>query len=217
MGQKAIIFDLDGTLLDSIADLGNCMNTVLQARGLPIHSIAAYKYFVGDGLEMLIRRALPPLEAANEASVADCRRHMRQEYDQRWAETTAPYPGIPQLLDDLVAGGCPLAILSNKPHDYTRLIVARLLPAWPFACVVGARPGVNHKPDPAAAWEIARELNVPPESILFVGDTAVDMQTATRAGMIAVGAAWGFRSVAELSANGARHIIFRPADLPGIL
>lgn len=211
MGFEAIIFDLDGTLLDTIEDLTDSMNQVLSRFGFPGHDREAYKYFIGDGIDVLVRRALPP-ENRDEEMVARCVVAMREEYSLRWDKKTRPYPGIPELLDALFQRGLSLAILSNKPHDSSQMVVAKLLPKWPFQIVLGARPSVPKKPDPAAALEIAERLHLTPGKFLYLGDTGTDMKTAIDAGMFPVGALWGFRTAQELIDHGAKALVEKPLD-----
>lgn len=214
MGERfeAAIFDLDGTLLDSLGDLADSMNAVLRGSGLPEHPRAAYKRFVGEGVQVLAQRALPPGQRDDE-TVARTVAAMLEEYQHRWDATSAPYPGVPELLDALTARGLQLAMLSNKPEAFTRRIAERFFGRWPFAAVRGARPDVPKKPDPTAARAIATQLDVAPDQILFVGDTAIDMRTATAARMFPVGVLWGFRGVEELRGAGARALIAEPAAL----
>jgi phosphoglycolate phosphatase len=212
MTFKAVIFDMDGTLLDTLADLSDSMNQVLSRFGFPGHTQEAYKYFVGEGVDLLVRRALPP-EKRSESLVAQCISAMREEYGLRWDKKTRPYPGIPELLDALAQRGLPMAILSNKPHDFSLLVAAKLLQPWTFQIILGARPSVPKKPDPRAAFEIAETLHLPTDQILYLGDTGTDMKTAVAAGMFPVGVLWGFRTASELTAEGARVLIARPQDL----
>ncbi|MDD3580591.1 MAG: HAD family hydrolase [Desulfobacca sp.] len=216
MRYQAVIFDLDGTLLDTLADLAASMNYVLARFGCPTHEVEAYKYFVGGGMENLARRALPE-DRRDEATVAQSFAALMADYHQRWTEHTHPYPGIPELLEGLTARRIRMTILSNKPDDFSKMCVARLLPDWHFELVVGVRPGGPIKPDPAGALEIAAALNLPPAAFLYLGDTSTDMQTATAAGMFAVGALWGFRTAEELSRNGAQVLIARPPELLALL
>ncbi|MBM9536996.1 HAD family hydrolase [Desulfobulbus alkaliphilus] len=216
MRYKAIIFDLDGTLLDTLDDLAAAANQALAAMGQPGHPVANYRYFVGDGLRTLMARILPePLQS--RAGIETAMALFEKEYATSWHQRSAPYPGITDLLDQLTAAGWPMSILSNKPHDFTRICVQRLLPHWAFAPLLGQRPGVPKKPDPAAVFEIAAFLDCQPDDILYVGDTAVDMQTASAAGMDAVGVLWGFRTREELQAAGARYLISRPDQLLPLL
>lgn len=216
MSYRAVLFDLDGTLLDTLADLAAAGNAALRAMGLPEHPVEAYRYFVGDGMERLVRRLLPA-ECGDAATLAACGARMRAEYAARWADTTRPYAGVAELLDALAARRLPLAVLSNKPDEFTQLCVARLLPQWRFEVILGAQAGWPRKPDPATALEIARRLAVPPADVLYLGDTNTDMQTATAAGMFAVGVLWGFRTANELLAAGARVLLAQPTELLDLL
>ena len=212
MSYKAVLFDLDGTLLDTLDDLANAGNRVLAARSLPVHPVAAYRYFVGDGIATLVERILPP-ELRSRDEITQTVAAFQREYAANWDEHSAPYQGIAEMLDALVAGGLRLAVLSNKPEDFTRLCVERLLAAWPFDPVFGQRAGVPKKPDPAGALAAACELGLEPAEILYVGDTSIDMRTARAAAMDPVGVLWGFRDAAELQAAGAARLISDPAEL----
>lgn len=212
MRFKAVLFDIDGTLLDTLEDLGGSMNTVLQSFGFPVHAIPAYKYFVGDGLEMLVRRTLPE-NRRDRTHINEATGRMRAEYARRWADKTRPYDGIPPLLDRIVARGLKLVVLSNKPDGPARQVIAHFFGRWHFEIVMGARPSVPNKPDPAGARQIAAMLDLPPEDFLYLGDTGVDMQTAVLSGMYAAGVLWGFRQADELMDAGARMLVRRPADL----
>jgi len=215
MSYKAVLFDLDGTLLDTLEDLANAGNRVLAAQSLPQHPVDAYRYFVGAGIATLVEKILPPSHRQPEviqATVAEFKR----VYAENWQECTVPYAGIPEMLDRLVAGGVQLAILSNKPDDFTQLCVRELLPQWSFQPVFGQRPGVAKKPDPAGALEAAATLGCSPEEVLYVGDTSIDMQTARSAGMHPVGVLWGFRGAEELKESGAAWLISQPEELLSI-
>ncbi|MGE5257517.1 MAG: HAD family hydrolase [Hyphomicrobiales bacterium] len=212
MKFEAVIFDLDGTLLNTLDDLADSMNCVLERNRLPKHEPAAYKYFVGDGMDMLVRRALP-MDVADSGEFQRFLREMKNEYALRWAEKTRPYEGVPEMLEAFSADGLDMAVLTNKPDDATRQIIRRFLPDAPFRLVIGATPEKPKKPDPAVALEIAGRLNLPPERFVFVGDSSIDMRTAVAAGMFPVGALWGFRTREELIAAGAKMLFERPADL----
>ena len=214
--RKCVLFDLDGTLVDSLADLANSMNRVLTRQGLPPHPIQAYRYFVGNGINTLVQRALP-VEAQQQNLVQDCVQKMRQEYAMHWADTTRPYPGIAQLLDTLATLGIQMAILSNKPDELTQEVVRKLLPEWDFAAVAGARETIPKKPDPAGALRIANLLHHEPADFLYLGDTNTDMQTARAAGMFAIGALWGFRTADELKEHGAQALLAVPMELCPLL
>ncbi len=209
---KCILFDLDGTLLDSLDDLALSMNSVLTHLGFPAHEISAYRYFVGDGMETLVRRALPP-DKLHDAIISQCLSAMQQKYGEQWHRTTRPYPGIPELLDGLDALSIPKVILTNKPHAFTLQIVDRLLADWKFDRIAGARPEIPKKPDPAGALLLATEMGIKPENFVYLGDTNTDMQTACAANMFPVGALWGFRTAAELKKNGAKDLAADPLEI----
>ena len=212
MKFKAILFDLDGTLLDTLADLANSMNAALTSLSFPTHPIEAYRHFVGDGVDMLARRTLPK-DHLDEETVSKCLAEMKNQYSKRWADDTVPYPGIGELLTSLDELGITKIIFSNKPDDFTQLTVTKLLSPWTFKIVRGIKPGTPKKPNPTAALQIAAELNLTPAQILYLGDTNTDMQTATNAGMYPVGALWGFREAKELKANGAKALVEKPQDV----
>ncbi len=273
---SAVIFDLDGTLLDTLDDIAGAMNTVLRARGLPPHSAEAYKRIVGEGIGEAVRRAFatpspstpspsapspsaspssPSSSSASPSSslsshsshsstsspavpvtpspapspaptppsplsdddVEAIIRDYRREYAAAWRLNSRPYPGITDLLRALEARSIKSAVLSNKSHPFTEAMVRELLPGHPFAAVRGALPDQPLKPDPATALDIASALGVPPSSCLFLGDTMIDMQTAVAAGMVPVGALWGFRTEEELRAHGAAAVIAAPLDLLALL
>jgi phosphoglycolate phosphatase len=207
-----VIFDLDGTLIDSIGDLADAMNSVLESLSHPTHPRDNYRFFVGDGIEILVRRALPP-EVVDQTDIADVVGLMRREYSTRWTATTRPFPEIPELLVQLHARDICTAVLSNKPDFPTREIVDELFADKPFKIVRGALDGVPLKPDPSSVLGIISELGQSPQQSVFVGDTAVDMATGVNAGMRSVGVTWGFRDAAELLEAGADHIINRPQEL----
>ncbi|HHN46543.1 MAG TPA: HAD family hydrolase [Planctomycetes bacterium] len=212
MPRSAVLFDLDGTLLDTIEDLGDSMNAVLRSLGLPLHDYEAYKVFVGDGIRNLVMRALPE-ERRDEGSLKHCRDLLWAEYSKRWRDKTRPYADIPEMLDALAARNIAMAILSNKPDEFTQKVVGAMLSRWRFAAVQGMREGVPIKPDPSAALDIAGKLGIAPADFVYLGDTGTDMKTAASAGMFAVGALWGFRSGEELAASGARMLIRSPLEL----
>lgn len=216
MPFKAVIFDLDGTLLNTIEDIADAANAVLQRRGFPQHDLKTYKHYVGEGIEKLVERALPDTVTGSEL-VHQCVAAMRQEYRSRWHNKTRSYDGIPELLDRLVDRGIRLTILSNKPDDFTKMMVESFLPQWHFEMVQGADSSIPRKPDPSAALRIARTLAVPENEFLFVGDSGIDMQTSVAAGMFPVGALWGFRTAEELIANGARALLGKPLELLELL
>jgi phosphoglycolate phosphatase len=214
---QAIILDVDGTLLDTLRDLADSMNSTLRHFGFPVHKLEKYKYFVGDGLENLVRRSLPDSAKTDPGLISRCIEMMQQIYERNWNVKSRPYPGIPELLDALTARGLKMAVLSNKPHELTQKAIEGLLPAWRFEVVMGERPPVPRKPDPSSALEIANRLGVEPARFLYLGDTATDMKTANAAAMYAVGALWGFRNAEELIESGAKKLIAKPAELLELL
>ena len=216
MNFKAVIFDLDGTLLDTIADLTDSMNIALNHFGFPGHDAETCKMFVGDGVEMFAFRALPET-SRDQGMVNKCASLMRQEYRNHWAKKTHAYEGIPELLDELTRLNLKMAVLSNKPDDSTKEMVAELLSKWQFHPVVGAQLSVPKKPDPTLAIQISQQLRVPPEQFLYLGDTGTDMKTAQGAGMFAVGALWGFRFAEELEEAGAEVLVKHPRDVLELL
>lgn len=213
--MKAVIFDLDGTLLNSLEDLADACNAALTRAGYPPHALEAYRKFVGNGIETLIRRALPTEEADRmgrtkfTAMVDD----MRYSYGSAWNAKSAPYPGINDALKALAAQGKRLGVLSNKPHDWTVEIIRHYFPLVPFDDVRGAMPGVPHKPDPTAALDMAARWDLSPDECGFVGDSNVDIHTAVAAGMIPVGVTWGFRDREELLTAGAQYLVHTAPDL----
>jgi phosphoglycolate phosphatase len=216
MTYRAIVFDLDGTLLDTLEDLADSMNEVLAERGFPTHPVDAYRYFVGSGIVDLVALALPEPERT-EARIAECVAGMREVYGRRWDNRTLAYDGVPELLDALTERGVKMAVLSNKPDGPTKLAAQKLLPRWRFERVYGQRDGVPKKPDPAGAIALAAELGVEPSECLYLGDSGSDMQTAVAAGMFPAGALWGFRTADELTEAGARALIAHPAQLLELL
>jgi len=212
--SRAVLFDLDGTLADSLADLANATNWALAQLGYPTHPLESYRYFVGDGARQLCARALP---ADKQNLVDDTLRLMRERYDAHCFDLTKLYTGIPELIATLAARHFRLAVLSNKPDHFTKRMITHYFDPSPFAIVRGQLPNVPLKPDPTAALQIAQELGVPPAQWLYLGDTNTDMQTARRAGMHAVGVLWGFRDREELIETGAEHIVARPEELLDLL
>jgi len=214
---QAIILDVDGTLLDTLQDLADSMNSTLRHFGFPVHELEKYKHFVGDGMENLVRRSVPDWAKTDPRMISRCLEMMQQIYERNWNVKSRPYPGIPELLDALTARGLKMAVLSNKPHDLTQRAIEGLLPVWRFEVVMGERPPVPRKPNPSSALEIANRLGVEPAGFLYLGDTATDMKTANAAAMYAVGALWGFRNAEELIESGAKKLIAKPAELLELL
>lgn len=216
MEFKGIIFDLDGTLLNTLDDIGSCANHVLKKRGFPVHEIGEYRYFIGDGAAMLMQRALPE-NNRDPDMVAACVQEFNAVYQKNGDSKTVLYPGIPELLDELTEMKTKKAILSNKPHELTLRSVQNLLARWRFNLVFGQRDHVPRKPDPAGALEIAAHLDIVPSEILYLGDSSVDMKTAVSAGMFPVGVLWGYREKDELRENGAGKFVNHPYEILDLL
>lgn len=210
--MQALLFDLDGTLIDSLEDLADAVNAMLTEHGYPTRPLELFPQYIGEGVNKLVERALPegsrsPKEI--EARSADYQRH----YESRWNNKTRPYPGMMDTLVTLREKGLKLAVLSNKPDHFTQLCCEYFFPAGTFDYVRGALPHVPRKPHPEAALDIAGRLGITPADCGYLGDSGLDMEMACAAGMLAIGALWGFRSEAELRENGAQHLIGKPEDL----
>ncbi|MHC4870945.1 MAG: HAD family hydrolase [Planctomycetota bacterium] len=212
MDYKAVIFDLDGTLLDTIDDLADSANDTLDTLGFAPHSVDKYKIYVGDGIEMLVKRALPEANR-DEKTVKKAVELQRKSYASKWNNKTSPYEGVIDLLKELKQRGIKSSVFSNKPDDFTKMCVTEFLPVHLLDIVQGARTGVPRKPNPAGALEISGRLSILPEETVYVGDTNTDMQTAVSAGMLPVGVLWGFREEQELKDSGAARIISKPEEL----
>ena len=212
MEFDGVIFDLDGTLVDTLADIADAMDRVLALEGAPGHSYDEYRYLIGHGIRNLVTESLPAGLRTDER-VARCYKRMIDDYGRNSLVKTRPYDGVGELIRKLCAEGVPLAIHSNKSDELTQDIVAALLDPADFVAVHGARPDAPLKPDPAVALAIAARFEVPPARVVYLGDSLVDMRTARAAGMIAVGASWGFRTREELVGSGAAVVIDAPLDL----
>jgi phosphoglycolate phosphatase len=212
MKPNAIIFDLDGTLLDTLADIGDSVNQMLAEFGLPGHTPDDYRRFIGNGIKRLVMRALPEAQRSPEMIASSVRR-AREIYWENWNVKTRPYDGIAELLEGLKHRQVPLAVLSNKPHDFTVRYVDAYFGHEAFQVVMGHGDRFPVKPDPASALEIARLMDVPPSAFFFVGDSAADVKAAAAAGMHSVGAGWGFRGPKELQENGCRTLVEHPLEI----
>ncbi len=210
------IFDLDGTLLNSIADLAASVNYALLRHGYPEHDLSLYPGFVGNGALQLIERALPETARTTEQILRLCEDFI-DYYSRHNTELTCPYPGIPELLDGLHLRGIGLAVASNKYHEGTVKLVDHFFGRIPFKAVLGQREHIPIKPDPTIVYEILDRTGVEKSNTLYIGDSGVDMQTAVNSGTIAVGVTWGLRSRSELEDNGARFIIDRPEEIKEII
>ena len=212
----AVIFDLDGTLLDTLTDIAEAANQVLEMHGVRRHPVDSYRRFVGDGVAKLFVRSLPS-DKCGAGDIRDYVRQFREAYARTWKQTTKPFAGIPELLDTLTVNNTPTAVLSNKPHESTQLCTQEFLSHHVFQMVLGYREGTPRKPDPSSALEIVEHLSVDPQSCAYLGDTPTDMQTSNAAGMYSVGVSWGFCPREELVDHGAQAILDHPLDLLPIL
>ena len=212
MSKHAVIFDLDGTLADTLEDIADNMNRVLAGMGFPTHEYDAYRFYVGGGLRNLVIQCLPK-NARTEEIIAACHDQMVAEYHIHYINKTRLYDGISELLDVLLLRGIKLAVLSNKADSLTQKICAVLLKNRNFDIILGATERFPRKPNPSPALFISRQMGVNPANIYYLGDSDVDMKTAVAAGFYPVGAGWGFRSKEELFENGAREVIYEPAQL----
>ena len=210
--MKAVIFDLDGTLLDTLADIADSMNAVLAKYGLPLHNINDYKLFVGDGADNLVIRSVTGVELA-ELTISRLVTEYKTEYLKRQANKTRPFEGIPELLSTLAEHDVKMAVLSNKSHIATLEVMAHYFPDIYFCALIGHRTGYPIKPDPSGVLEILGIMELPREEALYVGDSGTDMQTASAAGIRAVGALWGYRDKEELEENGAAAFAEHPLDI----
>lgn len=213
--QKAIIFDLDGTLIDSLEDIAVCMNQVFEEMGLPTHEINDYKKFVGGGVDILVENALANSQTKEVKKQVSIR--FKEIYDQNLHAKTLPYDGIYDLLAKLEEANIKMGILSNKPHKFTCQYAKSLFKDYNFLEVHGQKEHINKKPDPKAAIDIANSFGLDCSEIYFVGDTKVDMQTAKNANMKAIGVLWGFREEEELREHGADFIVKKPSDIFDII
>ena len=214
MKYQAVVFDLDGTLVDTLRDIGESANFMLGQLGLPTHPIEAYRQKVGDGVVKLVERALP----ADRADLLETALEIHRGYFRdHLIVHSRPYAGILEMLEELKQLSIPLAVLSNKPDSLTREICRHFFGTNTFDLVMGHREEMPLKPDPASARSLALEIGIDPAHIAYVGDTSVDMQTANRAGMFAVGVTWGFRDRRELENYGSDVVIDRPEELSVLL
>ena len=209
---KAFIFDLDGTLIDSLADIAESINRMLEARGYPRCEKEVFKQMVGDGMEKLVERALP-VAVRSEELIKVCTEEYRAQYDLLWQAQTQPYEGIVAMLTELRSRGLKLGVISNKAHRFTVPMTEHFFGAGVFDHILGQRAEVPRKPDAAGAHEMAAFLGLPTHEMAYVGDSGIDMQFAKNSGMRAVGVRWGFRSEAELLECGADVLISHPAEL----
>ena len=210
--MKIIVFDLDGTLLNSLEDLADSANWVLEQHGFPTHPVDAYRYFVGDGVRKLIERILPQ-EERTEARIEQCRQEFVAYYKVHMEDKTSVYEGITELLVELKNRGLKIAVATNKVHIAVKPLMEKYFPEIRFDSMIGQREGVPVKPAPQIMFDILRETGCEPSEALHVGDTATDMQLAHNAGVTPVGVLWGYRPLEELQEAGAKFIIEKPEEL----
>ena len=204
--KKLVIFDLDGTLLNTIADLANSTNYALKVLGYPIHEPDKYNFMVGNGINKLFERALAD-GGKTEENVLRVRQEFVPYYDQHNADKSRPYPGVTELLETLQTAGMQLAVASNKYQAATEKLIAHYFPNIKFTAVFGQREGIPVKPDPIIVKEILQIAKVQEEETLYVGDSGVDMQTAINAGVTSCGVTWGFRPRTELESFHPDHTV----------
>lgn len=211
-----VIFDLDGTLLNTIDDLAAATNYALKQHGYPVHGLWVYPSMVGNGVTKLIERALPR-ESASEENVAKVLKTFTSYYSEHCCEATKPYPGIPELLEDLTARGINLAVTSNKYQTAVTTIINHYFPSANFRAILGNEDGMPRKPDPSIVFKALSMCPTPKSDVLYVGDSGVDMETARRACVESVGVSWGFRTIHELKEAYADHIISSPAQILNLI
>ncbi len=216
MSFKAIIFDLDGTLVNSLEDLADSMNIVLKKNGFPDHNYEAYRYFVGKGIRNLVTKALPEPNRTEEL-IDRCLALMISEYNKNCTNKTRPYNGIPELLKELVSRNIKVAVLSNKADEFTNKIVSTLFPDISFTAIIGFTEESLRKPNPANALLISQKSGLKADEIIFAGDSDIDMKTAFNAGMFPLGVLWGFRTADELKEAGAKALIKNPSEILALM
>ncbi len=216
MRYNAVIFDLDGTLLDTLQDIATTLNTVLARHAYPIHTLDECRMLVGRGMKELVRTAIPQ-NAQSPKNIEMLLGELMEHYADNWNVHTRAYPGISTLLDAIQERGIKSAILSNKADRFTRLCAEFQLSGWKFNVVMGQQSPIPPKPDPEGALLVARKLDLNPSEILYVGDSGIDMETATRAGMFPLGVLWGFRPESELLEFGAKAVVRRPEEIIDML
>jgi phosphoglycolate phosphatase len=213
---KLVIFDLDGTLLNTLQDLADCTNYILRKKNYPKHPLDSFRYFVGNGIRKLIERAIPESERIPE-KIDEITADFMAYYHLHNAEKTAPYKGIIPMLTELNRRNILIAVASNKAHEIMTPLMEHYFPGINFAAILGNRQGVPTKPDPAIVKEILQITGISEKETLYAGDTSVDMNTATAAGLAKIGVLWGFRTKEELVAAGADYLVEKPEEILKII
>lgn len=208
--KKLAIFDLDGTLVNSITDLGKACNYALETMGFATHPIQAYAYMVGNGVRNLMKKAQ---QDADEQTIDELMEHFKFFYNQHCLDATKPYPGIVELLEKLTIQDVALAVATNKYQEATDIIVKGCFPQFHFVAVEGQQEGRKRKPDPSIIFAVLEKYPVAKKDVLYIGDSGVDMECAHRACVEPIGVSWGFRSVAELRMANADVIVSHPAEI----
>jgi phosphoglycolate phosphatase len=214
MTIRGIIFDLDGTLVDTLPDIAAAINEGRRAMGLPPWPASDIKQWIGEGLPILCQRALTD---APQVRVERMLPVVSEYYAAHRLDQAAAYPGVPELLDALTARGVPMAVLSNKPHVHTLPMIEAIFSRWPWVAIEGYRVEDRRKPDPRTAQEIAAAMGLEPALVALVGDSDTDMRTAINAGLVPVGATWGYRSREVIQSAGARHLVDTPPQVLELL
>jgi len=210
----SLIFDLDGTLVDSLPGIADSLNRSLESHGLPTHPLPVVRSFVGNGLRTLVERAAGE---DGEGRIDDLVETFKQDYAHSWIEGTRPYPSISALLKELQRDGYQLAVLSNKTHQFTQTITRELFPLVHFTLILGQQDGMPHKPHPAGALKIAASMGRNPRHCVLIGDSVADVETARNADMLFVGVSWGYQNRIQLMEAGANQFIESPNELPRLL
>lgn len=208
--KKLAIFDLDGTLLNTITDLGKACNYALEKMGFATHPIQAYAYMVGNGVRNLMKKAQ---QDADEETIDELLKHFKAYYNEHCLDTTKPYPGINELLDNLVKQDVAIAVASNKYQEATEKIISGCFPEYNFVAVEGQKEGRNRKPDPSIIFSILEQFPVSKKDVFYVGDSGIDIECAKRACIESIGVSWGFRSAAELRRANADFVVSHPAEI----
>jgi len=216
MVYKGIIFDLDGTLVNTLRDIADAANSSLKKHQFKSHPVDSYRYFVGDGLKTLVERIIPQHERTSE-NIYKLMETFKEIYQDSWYKKSFPYHGIESMIDTLWSRGVKLAVFSNKPHHFTRLNIDHFFHDHIFSFVQGQIDEIPKKPDPTGALMIAEQLELDREDLVFIGDTAIDIKTGKSAGMKTIGVTWGFRDQLELEENGADIIVNKPEEIINIV